>query len=178
MLYQNIGFCVANGAMGQGDVTRLTGKLERCEKVRQLASEFCLSPREMAAAALDAGIAFMRARLGTPNAGPFFSPAPVADAGWDEMADNRDEHDFYVDFCARLCSLSGVAATTLVHHRFSDAERQMAGITGAVAAAVAAMERLGLHYVPEHWPLTATGECGDPAGSDRPPVHCKALLVG
>ena len=176
-VFPNIEFCLANGALQPADVERLTNTLVRHPRVQFLAGEFGVALDQMAGFALDAGIAFMRARLGTPEAGPFFSPSPVADAGWDQMADNVAERGFYEGFCERLCKLAGVVPRVLEHHPFSEAERQHVLHASAVRAVVASMDRLGIHYVAKHWPLDASGTCGDPAGSDPPPTgSCRVKM--
>jgi hypothetical protein len=159
--------------MQESDVARLLKYLAGQARIRSIAREFNISVREMAVAALDAGIAFVRARILTPDAGEFFSPAPIADEGWDAMSDNPAERSFYVRFCRRLCALAGVVPIVLEHYRFSTTERLVARNVGAVASVIAAMDRLGLPYIPAYWP-TSDGECG---GTATPACGFR-LLVG
>ncbi|HET9411638.1 MAG TPA: hypothetical protein VFO38_02220 [Candidatus Saccharimonadales bacterium] len=133
-----------------------------------LAQEFAVSSDKMASFALDAGIAFMRARMLTSGADLFFSPSPIADAGWNELAANPRERKFYEQFCVRLSALSCIPPTVLERCELTPEERLAAPQAGITTAAVEAMDRLGIPYNATHWPLDAY------AGNEDPPPGCKA----
>ena len=161
--HSHITYCLENGAMDQSDVDRLLGILVHQPRVQSIAQEFNASVDDMALSALDAGIAFLRARILTIDVDIFFSPAPLADEGWDVMSDNPGERTFYITLCQRLCELAGVTLVVPEHYRFSEVERLMARDFNAVGNVIAAMDRLNLAYVPEHWP-TGGGGCGGTSG--------------
>lgn len=177
----HIAYCLTQGAMRTTDVERLLGKLRQSPRVQGIAQEFGTSADDMAPAALDGGIVFVRSWiLGvkhgiiTSDTGMLFSPAPLPDAGWDVMSDSPDEREFYIGFCERLCRLEGIPPMVLEHHRFSAGERILAQDLGAVANVIAVMDRLELAYVPEHWPVGGA-ECTI-TGVPRCEVHARPLV--
>jgi hypothetical protein len=165
--------CLDAGVLTQGDVRRLLRQLTSDPKVLALAERFGTSPAQMAEFALDAGLVFLRVcLLSMLDAAPAvtLSPGPVADAGWDIMADvpeDSPEWLFYVGVCQRFSEFLGVPVVVIRHHKFNDTERIMARDLGAVLRVVQAMDHLGLAYVPEHWRLSDDPTCQG-TGGDLP----------
>jgi hypothetical protein len=166
----NTRFCRDKGAITDVEVRQLLVELAASTKVARLAGMFDYSPGLAAEYSLDAGFAFMRARLlEGDNAGAFFSPGPFADAGWDCLADGVEfahNRDLYVRVCQRLCEALDIPPVIMEHVAFTEAEATAARDMGAVPRAMEAMRRHNIPFVPAHWAL-------DPP----PPPPCVSTLV-
>ncbi len=163
---ENIDFCLEHGVFGAADQNRLLGHLTASDRVPLLADAFGVTLRDMALRCLDAGIVYVRARLTVPEAeGQWFSPPPVPDEGWDCMADNPAEWEFYSrQFCPAICDALGVPRVVLHHVKLTPEQAAERHRMDSVGLVVAAMTRLQLPFRAEEWPLDSELDCRDLGG--------------
>lgn len=176
----NIEWCIENGVLSRDETVRAFVKLMSDAKPHALAKEFGEGMASMVEYTLDAGLAFMRVCLATSveqAPGLVLSPGPVGDAGWDSLADvpeDSDEWRRYVGMCQRMSEVLAVPPIVIRHVALTPEQGVAARDLGAIRNVVTAMDNLGIHYVPEHWPLSASANCW---GQGVPPCHAHTELL-